>query len=205
MSGVTVTEYYAVPERWFKGAKVTAPGLPGRYRADFLYSARGVFMEGSGVADDGRMVSVLSWDPALGWVRKDGRRTRASDGFKAGPPFWWGSGWRNASGAVTFPLSAGGWSAGPSARYIPVRRTQFGLSSERLKPWGSIAVDPNVIPLGSRVYVPAYRGKPGGGWFLAQDTGGAIRGRHIDVYRPADEDGFGRLDGQRILVLPPAR
>ncbi len=52
----------------------------------------------------------------------------------------------------------------------------------------SIAVDPSVIPLGSRVYVPAYRNDGYGGWFLAQDTGGAIGGRHIDVYRtPARE------------------
>ena len=47
----------------------------------------------------------------------------------------------------------------------------------------SIAVDPNVIPLGSRVYVPAYRNDGHGGWFIAADTGGAINGRHIDVYR----------------------
>ena len=51
--------------------------------------------------------------------------------------------------------------------------------------YGSIAVDPRVIPLGSRVYVPAYRGDGQGGWFIAQDTGGAINGRHIDVYRAA--------------------
>ena len=40
-----------------------------------------------------------------------------------------------------------------------------------------------MIPLGSRVYVPAYRNDGYGGWFVAQDTGGAINGRHIDVYR----------------------
>ena len=39
-----------------------------------------------------------------------------------------------------------------------------------------------MIPLGSRVYVPAYRDDGHGGWFIAQDTGGAINGRHIDVY-----------------------
>jgi 3D (Asp-Asp-Asp) domain-containing protein len=75
-----------------------------------------------------------------------------------------------------------------------------------LRPYHSIAVDPRLIPLGSHVYVPAYRDH-GGGWFIAQDTGGAIRGRHIDVYRspPASPNDLGRyLTRQRILVIPPA-
>ena len=39
-----------------------------------------------------------------------------------------------------------------------------------------IAVDPSVIPLGSKVYVPGY------GYAIAGDTGGAINGHRIDVY-----------------------
>lgn len=41
---------------------------------------------------------------------------------------------------------------------------------------GSIAVDPAVIRLGSRIYVPGY------GWGRAEDTGSAVRGAHIDVW-----------------------
>lgn len=41
---------------------------------------------------------------------------------------------------------------------------------------GTIAVDPSVIPLGSTVYIPGY------GYARAEDTGGAIKGRIIDVY-----------------------
>ena len=40
---------------------------------------------------------------------------------------------------------------------------------------GVIAVDPRVIPLGTRVYVPGY------GYAVAADTGGAIKGRRIDL------------------------
>ncbi len=40
---------------------------------------------------------------------------------------------------------------------------------------GIVAVDPNVIPLGTKVYVPGY------GLGLAADTGGAIRGKRIDL------------------------
>ena len=48
-----------------------------------------------------------------------------------------------------------------------------------IKPWKNIAVDPGVIPMGSKVFVPAYC--PKHGWMVAGDTGGAIQGLHIDV------------------------
>lgn len=45
-----------------------------------------------------------------------------------------------------------------------------------------IAVDPNVIPLGSKVYVEGY------GYATAEDTGGAIKGNKIDVFIPSKDD-----------------
>lgn len=50
-------------------------------------------------------------------------------------------------------------------------RTATGRSARR----AGLAVDPRVIPLGSRVYVPHY------GVLIADDTGGAIKGRRIDI------------------------
>src|SRR5699024_7134389 len=44
-----------------------------------------------------------------------------------------------------------------------------------------IAVDPNVIPLGSKVHVEGY------GTATAADTGGAINGNKIDVHVPSKE------------------
>lgn len=40
----------------------------------------------------------------------------------------------------------------------------------------TIAVDPSVIPLGSRVYIEGY------GVFIAEDTGSAIKSKKIDVF-----------------------
>ena len=67
-----------------------------------------------------------------------------------------------------------------------------GVRRYRLIPYRTIAVDRNVIPYGSLVYIPAARGNkiilPDGsetlhdGYFFAGDTGGAIKGTHIDVY-----------------------
>jgi 3D (Asp-Asp-Asp) domain-containing protein len=45
-----------------------------------------------------------------------------------------------------------------------------------------IAVDPNVIPLGSKVYVEGY------GYATAEDTGGAIQGNKIDVFIPSEDE-----------------
>ena len=43
---------------------------------------------------------------------------------------------------------------------------------------GVIAVDPSIIPYGSRIYIPGF------GWGTALDTGGAIRGNSIDIWMP---------------------
>lgn len=45
-----------------------------------------------------------------------------------------------------------------------------------------IAVDPNVIPLGSKVYVEGY------GEAIAGDIGGAIKGNKIDVFIPSQAE-----------------
>ncbi|MFS0774458.1 ubiquitin-like domain-containing protein [Neobacillus sp. 3P2-tot-E-2] len=47
-----------------------------------------------------------------------------------------------------------------------------------------IAVDPRVIPLGTKVYVEGY------GYAVAADTGGAIKGHKIDVFFPTKTEAF---------------
>jgi uncharacterized protein YabE (DUF348 family) len=59
----------------------------------------------------------------------------------------------------------------------------FGITAtgRRVKK-GIIAVDPSVIPLGTRVYVEVPGAAPDYGYAVAADTGGAIKGNKIDVY-----------------------
>lgn len=204
--GVTLSEYWPVPESWFRGALVSAPGIPGRHRVDWLYSGTGLVMEADGISLGGQRVHVENFGNEQ-WVNVRGQRTKPtpSGDWTRGDPAWRVGGWRNAAGGVTFPLQRGGWSHGPGVRYRPVPGVSFGSGpSLPLTPYRSVAVDPRVIPQGSRIYIPAYRGV-NGGWFVAQDTGSGIIGRHIDIYRlpPRTPDGGRFLQGQRVFVLPP--
>lgn len=209
IAGVTITEYWPAPESWFIGKLVTAPGLPGKHRVDWLYSATGVSMQGDGIGLDGRRYHIDSLGRG-GWVTSRGAATSPADGWAAGPPFWRAGGyWQNSAGAVTFPLLRGGWYRGRGRHYKPLPGVTFAKgASLPLQYYRSLAVDPGVIPLGSRIYIPAYRHDGYGGWFIARDTGGAVNGHHVDVYRTppsSPRDGGNYLTGQRIYVIKPGR
>ncbi|OGO52154.1 MAG: hypothetical protein A2148_09735, partial [Chloroflexi bacterium RBG_16_68_14] len=70
--------------------------------------------------------------------------------------------WYNAASAGRSPSDP---SYGITATGVPVAR-------------GIVAVDPSVIPLGTRLYIPGY------GYAVAADTGGGIRGNMIDLGYP---------------------
>lgn len=46
----------------------------------------------------------------------------------------------------------------------------------------TIAVDPSIIPLGSKVYIPGY------GLAIASDTGGLIKGNRIDLFLNSEDE-----------------
>ena len=57
-----------------------------------------------------------------------------------------------------------------------------GITATGTKPkWGTIAVDPNVIPYGTKVYIPRF-----GKTFIAEDCGGGIKGNKIDIFMNSD-------------------
>jgi 3D (Asp-Asp-Asp) domain-containing protein/peptidoglycan hydrolase CwlO-like protein len=57
----------------------------------------------------------------------------------------------------------------------------------------TIAVDPKVIPLGTKVYIPGY------GYAICSDTGGAIKGNIIDLYMNSVEECYSW--GRRTVTL----
>lgn len=80
--------------------------------------------------------------------------------------------------------------------------TAMGLTPVR-NPNGlsTIAVDPSIIPLGSKVYIPGY------GEAIASDTGGAINGYIIDLYMNSYNDAinWGRQSVTLHLIAYPGQ
>ena len=63
----------------------------------------------------------------------------------------------------------------------------FGITASGTKAQpGTVAVDPSVISLGTKLYVASTDGSPDYGFATALDTGGAINGNRIDLFM---EDG----------------
>ena len=68
-------------------------------------------------------------------------------------------------------------------------RTASGLPVRK----GVVAVDPQLIPLGTRLYVPGY------GKAVAADVGVAIKGRIIDLWMPSRAEA--RNWGRKTVVI----
>jgi len=86
-----------------------------------------------------------------------------------------------ASGGRTIVVSSTGYSLpGHTATGLPVG-------------WGVVAVDPSVIPLGTRLSIPGY------GEGVAADTGSAVRGNDIDLWFPSL--GQARAWGRRTVTI----
>lgn len=90
---------------------------------------------------------------------------------------------------------ASGESQSREGRWMTVEATAYSRNQEVLSNFTFtgidlrenprvIAVDPDVIPLGSTVYVPGY------GEYVAGDTGGAIIGNRVDLHMESVADAF---------------
>ncbi len=86
--------------------------------------------------------------------------------------------------AITAGASKGAFSA---SAYCFSGRTAMGHPVRR----GLIAADPRVLKLGSKVVISA---GPWSGTYLVSDTGGAIKGKRIDIWVPGCSEArkFGR-------------
>jgi 3D (Asp-Asp-Asp) domain-containing protein len=95
------------------------------------------------------------------------------------------------------------------------QRICFDLLSRQQFPWGrgamgraitpllTVAVDSDVIPLGTPIYIPEFDGAPRDeqgtlhdGCFIAQDRGLRVKGKHVDVF--TGQAAFTRLWNTRV-------
>lgn len=68
---------------------------------------------------------------------------------------------------------------------------------------GTIAVDPAVIPLGSKLYIEGYTydGLPAGGMYaIASDIGGAVNGNRIDIFVPQSQSEARKFGVQQVKI-----
>ncbi|GAB4574177.1 MAG: 3D domain-containing protein [Anaerolineae bacterium] len=89
----------------------------------------------------------------------------------------------------------------PATSSKPPDAPNYGIASTGIRvERGIVAVDPEVIPYFTRVYVPGY------GVGLAADTGGAVNGRRIDLgYSDDDlELWYSWVDVYLLTPVPPA-
>jgi 3D (Asp-Asp-Asp) domain-containing protein len=101
------------------------------------------------------------------------------------------------------------------ARFMAVSHALgCGVRNLPLMPFRTIAVDPAVIPLESVIFVPELRGREFAlndktyihdGYLFAGDRGGAIKGKHIDVFLVDDhyeplEDLFASTDSRTFAA-----
>ncbi len=79
--------------------------------------------------------------------------------------------------------------------YAMKGRTATGTQTR----WGVIAVDPAMIPLGSKVRIDGFEEL-----FVAEDTGGGIKGNWIDLWFPSQAEAmrFG-IQARRVTVVGP--
>lgn len=88
-------------------------------------------------------------------------------------------------------------SAPASGRTLTVSSTGYSLPGHTASGlpvgWGIVAVDPSVIPLGTRMFVPGY------GEAVAADVGSAVRGLDIDIWFPTLAQA--RAWGRRTITI----
>ena len=90
------------------------------------------------------------------------------------------------------------WSTGYNAEegFDSFTRTSNGTVPD----WGTIAVDPNVIPYGSIVFSKKYADLCGR-YGVALDCGGAINGQRIDWWTQTNQQSFSLTGWEEITIL----
>jgi 3D (Asp-Asp-Asp) domain-containing protein len=87
--------------------------------------------------------------------------------------------------------------AAPPARYLATAYSLRGrTASGKPVAKGMIAADPRVLPMGSRIRLEA---GPYSGEYLVADTGGAVRGKRIDIWTSSTREA--RRFGRRSVKL----
>ena len=159
------------------------------------------------VLQEGAQVDVLdgpNWKGYVPWYLVGGYDSSGDQGWSAGNYL------QPAADQTPAPEAGPERSATPSSRggqrdnqsfialvtgYSVSGRTASGSPTQ----WGVVAVDPSVVPMGSKIQIDGFSDV-----FVAADTGGAVKGNWIDVYFPNPSDAFNfGMQARRVTILEP--
>ncbi len=98
--------------------------------------------------------------------------------------------------ATAYDLSYASTGKRPGDRYYGI--TASGTTARP----GTVAVDPRVIPLGTKLYVESLDGTSDYGFAIAEDKGSAIKGKKIDLFFNSNRSAmnFGRRN-VKVYIL----
>ena len=89
----------------------------------------------------------------------------------------------NGHSALAEPVADGGEAfSTPPNLFAAKPQSVWYRRTTALRRWGIAAVDPTIIPLGSRLAIDGFNQL-----FVAEDTGFGVRGLHVDVFLPDKE------------------
>ena len=93
------------------------------------------------------------------------------------------------------------------AKCLTVKATAYSSSCDggartclgKVPSYGTVAVDPKVIPLGTKMYIVSPDGNYVYGYCVAGDTGGAIKGNRVDLFM--NSSGECKSFGRRTMLV----
>jgi 3D (Asp-Asp-Asp) domain-containing protein len=189
ITNVFATGYYCVYNSEIDGRQtvnMTISNNSYALKASFLFGGRGVAMQGTGrTSPDGDYIKYTGGAACFVYLAGVNAGRNLDGQWVANPRVL-----RNRYAKMGITDFTG---FGNLALLYPARATfsicsaNIGSSGQLLDPWSSIAVDTSLIPLGQTLTISSkneattlYNGT--NAVFRADDTGGFIKGRRIDIY-----------------------
>jgi 3D (Asp-Asp-Asp) domain-containing protein len=205
------TGYYCVYNTELDGSQTITRDISNisfTLKASFLFGGRGIAMQGTGKkAPDGDYIKYTGGGG--GFVRiagpdagknLEGRWVISPDALRS----------RYARLGITNFAGFGNLALlSPDEANYSLVSSITGVMGQTLQPWRSISVDPSLIPLGQTVTLlfkidAPENYKPAHTVFKAQDIGGMIKGKHIEIYLGEGQaaiDQWNRSGGNRYVDI----
>ncbi|MDQ3327215.1 MAG: 3D domain-containing protein [Chloroflexota bacterium] len=172
-----------------------------------------------------RVVDGPIWSDGYGWYKVTGYDVAGNTGWSAGAYLYRVSRASDRQAAqAAAPARRAQPAAAPAQRAAPVRQAapapqpratgrtlqmlitgyngaEFGsagvMANGQRVYWGAVAVDPTIIPLGTRMYIQGFGQKV----FVASDTGSAIKGNRLDIWFPSVQQALDFGGQSRSITL----